>query len=68
MGLDAVLAVGSPESRSISKHSPRARDVPEIVIGVMETRRNRENGKHALGVGILPCLSLYLGPEPLLLG
>lgn len=30
-----------------------ARDVPEIVIGMMDTRMNRENSKDYLRVGIL---------------
>lgn len=48
--------IGSGESEqahSFRKHLLSAGDVPEIVIGMMDTRRNRENSKDSLRVGIL---------------
>lgn len=56
----------SEKAHPFSKHLS-VRDAPEIVIGMMDTRMNRENSENSLRVGILPYSSLYLGPKPLLL-
>lgn len=57
----------SEKAPPFSKRLLSARDIPGVVIGMIDARINRKNSKNPLRVGILPYSYLYLGPKPLLL-